>query len=74
MADKPKYRIEKNILDILRAVQKKDGMGRVVLEVEEIVSDCMFVFFSLHFKIYNDTFLFLFLIFLFFLFSKRYVI
>lgn len=44
MVDKPKYRIEKDINNILRTVQKREGMGRMVVEVEEIVSDCMFVF------------------------------
>lgn len=48
MIDKPKYKIEKEINNILRAVQKREGMGRLVVEVEEIVSDCKFIFLSLH--------------------------
>lgn len=70
MVDKPKYRIEKDINSILRTVQKREGMGRMVVEVEEIVSDCKFVFLSLHFLI--CYFFVSFVNVSFFLFSKRY--
>lgn len=74
MVDKPKYRIEKDINGILRTVQKREGMGRMVVEVEEIVSDCMFVFFKFAFLNFLLFVPFVNVFFFFSLFSKRYVI
>lgn len=42
MQNEPKYKIEKELKSILRAVQKQEGMGRMAVEVEELV--CKFVF------------------------------
>lgn len=71
MVDKPKYRIEKDINGILRTVQKREGMGRMVVEVEEIVSDCMFVFFKFAFLNFLLFVPFVNVFFFFFLFSAK---